>query len=325
MSGTCRLSVIVPVYNVESYLQECVESILRQDYPYFELILVDDCSEDKSGIICEAYEKKDRRIRALHHARQMGHTAARRDGFQASSGDYILFVDSDDWIDEKMFSVMMEKALNDNADIVQCSYRSVSGEKRKDEAAVYEEGLYDKRQLEEKIYPTIIYAGGYYRFGIAPNIWNKVFKRKLIEETLFQIDTRLRSGEDGLMTYPCFMAAERVWILHNCFYNYRSREVSMCRIVDDKRLSENHLLFKYYQEYLGENPVIQYQLKRFVVYQTLLAIEELQKSMNIFQIVKNHPFLKEKGMEHSSIKEVKTSEIQGKRNKLILTALKLIL
>ncbi len=325
MSETYKLSVIVPVYNVEEYLQECVDSILGQDYSSFELILVDDCSKDKSGIICDDYQKKDKRVKVIHHHRQMGHTAARQDGFRASVGDYILYVDSDDWIDEKMLSTMMEKAVNENVDIVQCSYRSVRDGKGKDEIPVYEEGLYDKQGLEEKIYPTFIYAGGYYRFGIAPSMCNKIYRRRLVETYLFRVDKSLRSGEDGLMTFSSFLAAERVWILHNCFYNYRSRAVSMCRIVDNKRLSENHLLFKYYKEWFWGNPVIEYQVKRFVVYQTLLAMEEMLKTMTLFKIEKTHSFLKEKGIERESIKEVGIFEIKGKRNRLTLLALKLTL
>ena len=99
----------------------------------------------------------------------------------------------------------------------------------------------------------------------------------------------------------------------------------MCRIVDNKRLAENHLLFKYYKEWFWGNPVIEYQVKRFVVYQTLLAMEEMLKTMTLFKIEKTHSFLKEKGIERESIKEVGIFEIKGKRNRLTLLALKLTL
>lgn len=317
-----KLSVIVPVYNAEEYLKQCVDSILRQNYAPMELILVDDGSTDQSGSICDEYVKQDKRVKVIHQKNQ-GHTVARKNGFAASDGSYIILIDSDDWIEEGMFTRMMEKAEKENADIVQCSYRSVKQGADRDEVPVFREGFYDKRALEEEIYPRMIYAGGYYRFGIAPNMWNKIFKRVLAEKYLPGIDKRIRSGEDGLFTFACFLEAERVYILHDCFYNYRSREISMCRITDDKRLEENHLLFKYYQIYFMHNKILQNQIMHYVVYQTLQAVEELLHSKKFRQIKKLFASMGAESLECTSIKNVKLSEVKGKRNKLILAGLKL--
>lgn len=316
------LSVIVPVYNVEEYLEQCVDSILKQNYEPMELILVDDGSADQSGNICDEYAKQDRRVKVIHQENQ-GHTPARQNGFHMSCGEYVIFIDSDDWIDEGMFLLMMEKAVKENADIVQCNYRSVRNGIFKDEVPLFREGIYDRKALELEIFPRMIYAGGYYRFGIAPNMWNKIFKRKLVEKILPGIDKKIRSGEDGLLTFACFLEAKKVCVLNSCFYNYRSREVSMCRITDDRRLMENHLLFQHYQKGFMQYTFLQDQIMHYVVYQTLQAIAELLCTKSLWKIKKEYLFLKRDSIERESIKKVKLSEVNGKKNKLILAGLKI--
>ncbi|EOS74274.1 hypothetical protein C819_03027 [Lachnospiraceae bacterium 10-1] len=316
------LSVIVPVYNVEEYLKQCVDSILQQDYELVELILVDDGSTDQSGNICDEYARCDSRVKVIHQENQ-GHTAARQNGFHRSCGEYVIFIDSDDWIDEGMFLLMMEKAVKENADIVQCNYRSVRNGIHRDEVPFFREGIYDKKALEIEIYPRMIYAGGYYRFGIAPNMWNKIFKRSLVEKFLPNIEKRVKSGEDGLLTFACFLEAERVYILNSCFYNYRSREVSMCRITDDKRLVENHLLFQCYQRNFMQYSFLQDQIRHYVVYQTLQAVAELLETRSLWKIKKEYTFLISDSIERDSIKKIKLAEIHGKKNKLILIGLKI--
>lgn len=317
-----KLSVIIPVYNVKEYLEKCVDSILSQNYDLFEVILVDDGSTDGSGYICDQYASKDCRIKVIHQKNQ-GHTAARQSGFAASSGEYLLFIDSDDWIDRKMFHSMMTRAMETDADIVQCSYRSVKDGRGRDEVPIYETGVYGYERLKAEIYPKMIYAGGFYRFGIAPNMWNKIFKRHLIEDNLPRIDRRIRSGEDGLLTFSCFLQARTVCIVPGCYYNYRSREVSMCRITDDSRLDQNHILFEYYKKWFYENPILKEQIEHYVVYQTLQAVTGLLRKRTIRRIKKEHSFLKENSLERTSIQNVPISDVAGKKNKLILAGLKI--
>lgn len=316
-----KLSVIIPVYNVKDYLEQCICSVIHQDYDNFEVILVDDGANDGSEELCDEFARKDSRIIVIHQANQ-GHTAARQAGYEKSDGDYILFMDSDDWVDLGMFRTMMEKCVDNSIDIVQCSYRSVKNGKKREESPVFDEGLYDKERLANQIYPKMIYEGSFYKFGIAPNIWNKIFRRKLIGESLYRIDRRIRSGEDGLLTYHCFLKAEMVWILNDCFYNYRSRKLSMCRITNS-RLEENHILFQYYSDWFCDNGYLTEQIYRYVVYQTLQAMEVALKKTGIRQITKAHPYLIKGSLESESIKNVKVSEVKGKRNKLTLIRLKI--
>lgn len=317
-----KLSVIIPVYNVEEYLEQCVESVLKQNYSSFEVILVDDGSTDQSGSICDRYAAADNRIRVMHQPNQ-GHTIARQNGFKVSDGNYVIFIDSDDWIDDGMFEAMMNKAVAEDADIVQCGFRAVRNEMSVVAEIPNEEGLYSKEHLQEKIYPTMIWNKKKHCFGIAPNMWNKIFRRTLIEKYIYQIDSRIRSGEDGLLTYSCFLNAQRFYNLHSCFYNYRSREKSMCRITDDRRLDENHLLFQYYQKWFMPEEVLHKSIDYYVVSQTIMAVKELMKKKSIFQIKKEHPYLRQDSIEWHSIQNLKLRDIKGKKNKLILLGLKL--
>lgn len=314
--------MIIPVYNVEEYLEQCIESVLKQAYSPFEVILVDDGSSDKSSSICDQYGRADKRVIVIHQPNK-GHTIARQNGFRASDGDYILFIDSDDWIEGEMFTLMMDKAVKEKADIVQCGFIAVEQDVSIDAVSPYNPGVYDKKGLKEIIYPTMIYNKAEQCFGVAPNMWNKIFKRTLAEKYIYRIDPRIRSGEDGLLTFACFMEAERVYNLQECFYCYRSREMSMCRITDDKRLEENHILFQYYLEWLMPEKILQESIKRYVVNQTLQAVEALMEKRSLHQIKKEHPYLKKDSLERISIQDVKLTEVSGKKNKMILAGLKL--
>ena len=317
-----KLSVIIPVYNVEEYLKQCVESVLKQDYEPFELILVDDGSTDESGNICDYYKETDKRVKVIHQHNQ-GHTIARQNGFGASDGEYIIFIDSDDWIEDGMFASMMDKTIKEEADIVQCGFIAVEGGIRTNAISPYEPGLYEKSRLTDIIYPTMIYNKAEQCFGVAPNMWNKIFKRELVEKYIYRIDPRIRSGEDGLLTFACFIDAQRIYNLRECFYCYRSRETSMCRITDDKRLDENHILFQYYQEWFMSKEILADSIEHYVVNQTLQAVEALMAKRSIRQIKGEHPYLKKDSLERISIQDVKLKDVNGKKNKMILAGLKL--
>ena len=119
-----KISVIVPIYKVENYLKRCIDSIRKQTYQNLEIILVDDGSPDMCGEMCERYAQEDSRIRVLHKENG-GLSDARNVGIEAATGEYIAFVDSDDWIDDKMYEVLYDTLLKCDADIAECSYRNL--------------------------------------------------------------------------------------------------------------------------------------------------------------------------------------------------------
>ena len=115
----CKISIIVPVYKVERYLENCIESIINQTFKDFELILVDDGSPDRCGLICDNYAKKDERIKVIHKKNE-GLSAARNSGIQIAKGEYIAFVDSDDCINKNMYETLYDTAIENKSDIVVC-------------------------------------------------------------------------------------------------------------------------------------------------------------------------------------------------------------
>ena len=132
------ISIITPVYKVEAYLPRCVDSILNQSFQDFELILVDDGSPDQSGMICDRFAEEDNRIRVIHQVNG-GAAAARNTGLDAASGEWITFVDSDDWVHPDYLRLLFETACLNDTDVSVCKYQTVS--EQSDEFAIGEAQL----------------------------------------------------------------------------------------------------------------------------------------------------------------------------------------
>lgn len=280
MSGHPFLSVIIPVYNTKTYLTCCLDSILAQDFTDYELILVDDGSTDESGAICDRYAAAHEQIRCIHQPNG-GHTCARQNGVRASRGEYITFVDSDDWIDPAMYSSMCRAAETTHADIVHCDFTAVMPHKTKICSAPFASGFYDKTRLMDTVYPEMIYFGTYFVFGIAPNLWNKLFRRNILEKYLFRLPHSIIVGEDGPVTYACMLEASSVYFCDEAYYYYRSNSASVSHNMEPKRLSENHTMFDTYTEFidLSAYPFMQKQLHYFFVYQSLLTFAPVFQSI----------------------------------------------
>ena len=122
-----KLSIIMPVYNVKNYIRKCIESVLEQKFIDYELILVDDGSNDGSGVICDEYSKKDKRIIVIHQ-KNKGLSGARNSGINIAKGEFIGFIDSDDWIHKNMYYDLVNIAIKEKSDIVQCGYIKTENE-----------------------------------------------------------------------------------------------------------------------------------------------------------------------------------------------------
>lgn len=174
------ISVIIPVYNVENYLKQCVDSILNQSYTDLEVFLVDDGSTDLSSQMCEEYARNDKRVRVFHKENN-GQSGARNMGIDACSGDFIAFVDSDDWLHPKMYETLMESLKTNNADVACCNCFNVV------------DGIID--ELEDSYSKECIIFDNkedifLHVFGVEPSIrpeiWNKLYKREVIADVRFK-------------------------------------------------------------------------------------------------------------------------------------------
>lgn len=210
------ISCIVPIYNVEKYLNICIDSILNQTFKNFELILVDDGSPDNCGFICDEYAKKDSRIHVIHQ-KNAGVSAARNAGINIAKGEYICFVDSDDWIDPQMYEKMYNCAQSNNVDLVICGFNRITSS-----------GHIDKRKIEypisylntcEKIISYYCDAIYHLYDMILNSPCNKLYRRSLLNDISF--NNKIRIGEDYIFNLKVFTNISSAYLLNECLYTYR--------------------------------------------------------------------------------------------------------
>lgn len=233
------VSIVVPVYNAEEYLKKCIDSILEQTYTNMEIILVDDGSKDASGRICDEYAQKDGRVRVIHKENG-GSNSARLAGAKAAQGDYISFVDSDDWIEPVMIEEMMEAVSREKADIVTSGMYIEHPKKSWVWRNGLPEGVYKGSALQN-FYSKMIFAAPD-THGIILGMVCKIYRKKLLLENLEKIDPRIYYGEDAACVFLCCLDAECIVLQDACWYHYVQRETSVS-FRKDERIFENNRLF----------------------------------------------------------------------------------
>lgn len=225
------ISVIVPIYKVEKYINKCVDSIRHQTYKELEIILVDDGSPDNCPAICDEYAKKDSRIQVIHK-QNGGLINARKSGLEIAKGEYIGFVDGDDWIEPEMYELFAQQIKKYSPDMVISDFYYDSGTKPANSEQLFEREYYDKYALENEIYPHMLFSGTYYKFGINPCCWSKVYKKELLKKNLYPVDGRIKMGEDAAFTYPCLLDAESIATVKTPCYHYIINPESMTKSYD---------------------------------------------------------------------------------------------
>ena len=208
-----KLSIIVPVYKVEQYIHKCVDSILNQSFTDFELILIDDGSPDNCGAICDDYAQKDERIRVIHKENG-GLSDARNFGIDASQGEIIGFVDSDDYLDKDMYNQMITYLEENDCDVVCCDTYIVRGDKKK----------FKPRYKENKIFRNEQAINEILNGNLDNAAWNKIYKRSVIKDIRYP---KGRIYEDVATTYKFIFNAGKVGYMSKPFYNYIKRKGSI--------------------------------------------------------------------------------------------------
>lgn len=216
-----KLSIIVPVYKTEKKLARCIESIQNQTLKDFELILVDDGSPDKSGQICDEYAQKDSRINVIHQKNKSA-AVARNNGIKAACGEYIGFVDSDDYISKNYFDMLIA-ATKQGADITICNYLSVSPNGNTDRMnhGFKDGSILNRTEIEQILYSNIFSnknTVGYFQ------LWNKIFRRDFIIKNNIFINEEMSFGEDMMFVLKCFSECDRIAFCENAGYYYEMTE-----------------------------------------------------------------------------------------------------
>lgn len=214
------VSIIVPVYNVEKYIKRCVESIINQSYSNLEIILINDGSKDNSGKICDEFKLKDKRINVIHK-KNCGVSSARNEGLKHVRGDYITFVDSDDWIEKETIKTFINKLINKyNYDLIMYGFMRDSGKAYKqielnDKVNIETYTNYNDLILEIE---TLIVTEK------LNSLCNKIYKREIIDKIGVKFDENISIGEDLLFNLEYILNIRSMYITNKVYYHYMIRE-----------------------------------------------------------------------------------------------------
>ncbi|MBQ5473125.1 MAG: glycosyltransferase [Lachnospiraceae bacterium] len=256
------ISIILPIYNTEEYLEKCLNSILAQTYQTWELIAVNDGSTDKSGEILDRYAAKDKRIHAIHQENG-GESHARNVALRVAKGDYIAFVDCDDWLEPKMYEKMIQTAEYYKLDMV------AAGWFKNDEIITNEKEVvmepFGRDQLLYYLYKRDAFRGFSY-------MWNKLYRRNVLQDTdgsLMEFDESLRLGGDVIYLAKAALNVGRVKYISESFYHYRIRKNSGSHTTDFNSyrdwIKSYEITIDLYKRCSIENEIIDL-LKRFLAY-----------------------------------------------------------
>lgn len=264
-----KVSVIMPVYNVEEYVEQAIMSVLKQTYSNFELIIVDDGTEDNSALICEGYMKKDSRIQLIHK-RNGGLSDARNYGLKYAKGDYIYFIDSDDYIEENLLKKCVETIERDSSDMVVFNYRKVEQNGNDIGNSMFRPEIIDIDDEYSFISSYLL------EYKLGWEAWGRMFRAKVIKENnLFFWNNKEIFAEDlaFFLVFSSYM--QRVSVISDILYNYRIRDDSIMGKVEKVPL---HKFFSLLQRYNDWNISMTVEQKN-IVFMSIIS-NELEKEVN---------------------------------------------
>ena len=246
------ISVIVPVYNVEQYLNQCVDSIVKQTYQELEIILIDDGSTDASGSLCDKWGKKDSRISVIHQSNH-GLCAARNVGLNHARGEYITFIDSDDYIHPKMYELLLRAIQKNNADIAACRERAFEDGSEQVEEVLCQKSIVTAENQQQYLEHFLEEFIGPYTW-----VWNKLYTREIIGEKRFGNEKIL---EDIPFSVDLAVGADRVVWVEERLYYYRQHPSSIMHRKSEDMLLAYKNAYLYLYERITESKLEELQNK----------------------------------------------------------------
>lgn len=254
------ISVIIPVYKVEAHIRRCVESIINQSYKNLEIILVDDGSPDYCGVICDEYAEIDKRIKVIH--KENGGTgSARNAGLDIATGEYIAFVDSDDYVDLDMYEILQKIAVETNADVIECGYRWIKPEGIRDLNNTRKVDFYSNMEALEELYFGEQISG-----GVSIVVWNKLYRSELLENIRF-IE---KFAEDIEFTPRIYYHANKIVKYNYNFYNFFFSQNSSTRSEYTLKKTKKSDVMKKTMNFFAETGLRKYEDYTFILYVGIL-------------------------------------------------------
>ena len=287
-----KISIIVPVYNASKYLDKCVKSLLAQDYQNYEIVLVDDGSTDESGRMCDAYAKQNTSAEVKYditadaqrstgkaaqikviHKENGGLVSAWKCGAQNATGQYLCFVDSDDWTDANMLSEMAESLTGSTKEIIASDY-VIERPGKTPEAKIQRlaSGEYDKARLEAEVYDNLL--GSEIRL-VTLSRCMKLISKELILDNMHFSSEKVKMGEDVTIMLPALLECERLVIMdHRTYYHYLYVDESMVHEYDSRLLEKLELLYESILNIVADKrPALKEMADREYLYLLFLAIK----------------------------------------------------
>lgn len=208
------LSIIIPAYNVERYIGQCIESVINQTYNNLEIIIVDDGSRDATGSIIDGYAKKDMRIKCIHQCNG-GQSNARNNGIKAATGNYIMFLDSDDWLESTCCEVALGEMLHENAELILFEYNK----------EFLDRTMKVSTYSSNKIVFDSANNQGFFLYDMRTiTVWGKIYSRQIVEEILF--DEKMRIMEDVWFNYCVYERINKAVYINKSLLHYRMLQSS---------------------------------------------------------------------------------------------------
>lgn len=243
-----KISIVVPVYNVERYLGECLDCILSQSFKDFEVILVNDGSKDSSGAICDEYASRDSRIHVIHKS-NAGVSDTRNTGLKVATGQYVVFIDSDDTIHPDYLKILYTEAIKEDLDCVICGYKIV-GSKNTRDICVSQPILVDHHTGRAKVAEV-------YKQKLLNAPWNKIYKR---EKIISYFDPSIAMGEDLVFNLRFIASSDRLKIIPDVLYNYMIRANSAVTTYKSGRMKDiikvNNILIDYFSSSDAKDEIV---------------------------------------------------------------------
>lgn len=284
---TKLVSIIVPIYNSSAFLRKCIESLISQSYKDIEIVLFDDGSRDDSFKICNQYAEKDNRIKVFSRENR-GVSQTRLDAFHNSTGEYITFVDADDYVEEDYVSFMVEHLERENVDVVSSQHNNVIGQKiDKDIRNI--QGRFDREGIENLLETKYLYDSSTQKTGITVYLCTKLIKREFVEKIL-NASLGLWYGEDQVAVTQLLYDVSSIFVSQDYTYNYIHHLLQVTRQVRIDYLHAQSLCWKRLLK-IDEKTLLKNQLPQRMmlnINRFLMDFMQLKPSYKIFkQEIKN--------------------------------------
>ncbi len=225
MNNRIKVSVIVPVYNVEKYIRRCLDSIISQTYKNLEIIIVDDGSTDNSGKICDKYALEDTRIQVIHKENE-GIVSARKVGILRATGEYTTNVDSDDWIESRAYEFMVKRIEEYTPDMIVMGYKKEFEGFTENCWGGMKEGFYNSEDFWRE-FIDIVNNTAFFCQPVDMSLWNKMIKTELWKEYQLGCPDYLKKNVDDAVIYPCLLNISKIYVERGFFYHYCVRKSSI--------------------------------------------------------------------------------------------------